>query len=128
MEQKRISLSNFPTKVSILFWPMSILSFCTVLIDFSKLSAVVSDDSIHTFFITFDCILKIWWSLSIGWITIACHFGQGGVVQTFLSCRIFKTAAKLSLGIYMVHLVVQFWVVYLQPGYSRFDISSLVSI
>lgn len=43
------------------------------------------------------------WSLCICWLVWACHHGYGGIINHFLSIRLFIPISKLSFGFYMIH-------------------------
>lgn len=59
------------------------------------------------------------WTLSIGWIVLACYFGYGGPINSFLSMTIWQPFVKLSFCAYLLHLQVQSLDIglYRTPGY-----------
>ncbi|XP_018574609.1 nose resistant to fluoxetine protein 6-like [Anoplophora glabripennis] len=46
------------------------------------------------------------WGLSLAWITIACCTGHGGVINAFLSCKLFLPLSRLTYCAYLVHPVL----------------------
>lgn len=48
---------------------------------------------------------QLGWSISVAWIILACHSGAGGVVNSFLSLRIWKPLARIGLSIYLTHIL-----------------------
>lgn len=48
---------------------------------------------------------QLGWSISISWIIVACHSGSGGVVNSFLSLRLWKPLARIGLSIYLTHIL-----------------------
>lgn len=51
-------------------------------------------------------ISKVMWCASLSWITYACFFGYGGVVDWFLSSSFMQIGAKLVFCIYLTHILV----------------------
>ncbi|KAF7284842.1 hypothetical protein GWI33_021485 [Rhynchophorus ferrugineus] len=48
------------------------------------------------------------WSMGIVWIIWACVNGYGGFVNDFLSCQLFRILGKISYGMYLLHMGVQY--------------------
>lgn len=46
---------------------------------------------------------KLLWPLAIGWIIFACHYGYGGVINSFLSVKSFVPLNRLSYCAYLIH-------------------------
>lgn len=46
---------------------------------------------------------RILWSLFLGWITLACLSGRGGIVRRFLSWSPFVPLSRLSFAVYLIH-------------------------
>jgi len=62
---------------------------------------------------------QLGWSLSLSWIIFACHRGHGGVVNSFLSLPQWIPLARISLSIYLTHILAM-WAVFgtqKQPAY-----------
>ena len=51
------------------------------------------------------------------WLIFACHKGYGGVINRILSWEAFGPLAKLSFGVYLLHLSVAVFVI----SYMTFD-------
>nr|XP_037270381.1 nose resistant to fluoxetine protein 6-like [Rhipicephalus microplus] len=47
---------------------------------------------------------RVLWSVCISWFSFACTTGRGGFVNQFLSWNGFVPLARLSFGVYLVHL------------------------
>ncbi|KAK4876119.1 hypothetical protein RN001_012541 [Aquatica leii] len=45
------------------------------------------------------------WSIAVGWIIFACHFGYGSFINTFLSLPVFQILSKLTYTNYLVHMI-----------------------
>lgn len=56
-----------------------------------------------TFCYTFS---KVLWLISISWMTFACFFGYGGIVDWFLSSGFMQFGSKLTYCIYLMHPVI----------------------
>lgn len=46
------------------------------------------------------------WALSLAWITFACITGNGGVVNNFLSAKIWIPLSRLTHCAYLIHPIV----------------------
>ncbi|CRK95084.1 CLUMA_CG008562, isoform A [Clunio marinus] len=62
---------------------------------------------------------QLGWSLSIAWIIFACHLGNGGFVNSFLSLSIWKPIARIGLSLYLTHnsALIAVFGTQKQPGY-----------
>ncbi|KAB0800035.1 hypothetical protein PPYR_07915 [Photinus pyralis] len=47
------------------------------------------------------------WSLALGWVVFACHFGYGGIVNGFLSSAKFRLLSRISYSAFISHVFVQ---------------------
>ena len=54
----------------------------------------------------YEMLTRLAWSVAMGWVTIACVKGWGGLINTFLSWGVFQTVAKISYMTYLLHLTV----------------------
>lgn len=68
---------------------------------------------------TYISLVRSTWSITIGWIIFLCSNGYGGWVNTFLSLNLWKPICKLSYCIYLIHVLVQIYLIAQQrtPGY-----------
>ena len=49
---------------------------------------------------------RLGWALSVSWVILACEKGLGGPVNILLSWSAWLPLARLSYGIYLVHMIV----------------------
>ena len=54
----------------------------------------------------YEMLTRLAWSVALGWVTVACVKGWGGLINTFLSWGVFQTVAKISYMTYLLHLSV----------------------
>lgn len=54
----------------------------------------------------YEMLSRLAWSVSLGWVTIACAKGWGGLINKFLSWGVFQPLAKISYMTYLTHLTV----------------------
>ncbi|KAB0798817.1 hypothetical protein PPYR_06697 [Photinus pyralis] len=47
------------------------------------------------------------WAVCVGWVIYACHFGYGGVINSFLSSATFKVLSRLTYTAYISHILIQ---------------------
>lgn len=124
-ESGKLKITKISKKLSSLFWMGSILTFCVIFYDFFSL---LPDAYAIAAYIYLDAVYKVLLSLSVGWITIACHIGNAYLLNKFLSNNVFKFLAKFSFSIYMVHLIVQYIMVSRKPtNYIKFELNEFVS-
>ncbi|XP_072168489.1 nose resistant to fluoxetine protein 6-like [Diadema setosum] len=55
-------------------------------------------------YITFSRFI---FALAVAWIIFSCHYGYGGVVNDFLSCRFWTPLSRLTYSTYLLHPVIQ---------------------
>lgn len=82
----------------------------------------------NAMFYVFEAGHKVIWSLSVGWIIVACHFGVASVVNKILSNKVWIPLAKISLSLYLIHPAVQMNFVATHPLETNFELSSIVSV
>lgn len=58
-----------------------------------------------TISVLFAATQRILWTVGVAWVSFACAAGYGGMVNDFLSMRVFIPFSRLSYSIYMVHLI-----------------------
>lgn len=56
----------------------------------------------------FFALVRSLWGAGIAVIIFVCHFGGGGLVNTFLSNKFWMPIGRLGFSMYLVHPVVQF--------------------
>ncbi|CEF70535.1 Acyltransferase 3 domain-containing protein [Strongyloides ratti] len=54
----------------------------------------------------YSAFSKIVWSLGLSWIIIACYYGYGGIINKFMSMKIWIPLGKLSFCAYLLHYMV----------------------
>lgn len=81
-----------------------------------------------TFFYVFEAGHKVIWSLSVGWIIVACHFGVGSIVNKILSNKAWIPIAKISLSLYLIHPAIQLNYVATHPLETNFELSGIVCV
>nr|CAH7740350.1 unnamed protein product [Callosobruchus chinensis] len=45
------------------------------------------------------------WSVFITWMVVACALGHGGIINSFLSNKIFRVLSRFSYSVYLIHFV-----------------------
>ncbi|XP_055842814.1 nose resistant to fluoxetine protein 6-like [Episyrphus balteatus] len=46
------------------------------------------------------------WAIALCWLTFACHFGIGGLINSFLSHPFWQPFGRVSFALYLIHLTV----------------------
>ncbi|GBN68737.1 hypothetical protein AVEN_61189-1 [Araneus ventricosus] len=54
----------------------------------------------------FHSIKPLLYGCFFSWVTFACFTGQGGFLNKFLSCKVFKILSRLSYSGYLLHMLV----------------------
>ena len=54
----------------------------------------------------YEMLTRLAWSVALGWVTVSCVKGWGGLINKFLSWGVFQTVAKISYMTYLLHLSV----------------------
>lgn len=54
----------------------------------------------------YEMLTRLAWSVALGWVTISCAKGWGGLINKFLSWGVFQPLAKISYMTYLTHLSV----------------------
>uniref|UniRef100_A0A0N5APQ7 NRF domain-containing protein n=1 Tax=Syphacia muris TaxID=451379 RepID=A0A0N5APQ7_9BILA len=54
---------------------------------------------------------RILWGLSLAYITVACHYGYGGLIGKFISSRYWIPFGRLSFSVYLLHFCVIIWLI-----------------
>lgn len=62
---------------------------------------------------------RLIWSLAMSWVIIACNYGYGGVINDFLSAKIWIPIEKIGLSLYIIH--PQILISYIQRRRSPVD-------
>ncbi|CAL4064215.1 unnamed protein product, partial [Meganyctiphanes norvegica] len=51
------------------------------------------------------------WGLALMWLLLACHFGYGGLVNSFLAHPSWQPMSRLTYGMFLVSITIQFIIV-----------------
>ncbi|XP_055915469.1 nose resistant to fluoxetine protein 6-like [Eupeodes corollae] len=54
----------------------------------------------------YEGLKRFSWAVALCWLTVACHFGFGGLINSFLSHPYWQPLGRLSYSLYLVHLTV----------------------
>lgn len=126
MELNGLTLKKLPKPFFFVFWFTSLSAILTIcVIVFTEITHSIPDDLVGRFYVDMDAFFKFWWSLSLCWIAIACHFGRGGYINTFFSCRLFRILSKLCFSMYLIHFVIQLIISYYESDYTTFGIGAV---
>lgn len=127
METNKQNLDEFSKAGMFVLWTVPFVSMVFLAaINITNFIFYVPDDITIEVLPYLDAVAKIIASVSMGWFTIACHFGQGGIVNGVLSYELFKIASKFCFAVYLFHMVVQVALVHLKSNYSTFEPDELV--
>lgn len=53
---------------------------------------------------------RVCWAIAVSWIIFSCYNGSGGAINWFLSLPHWKPICRLGLPIYLIHILVQVFV------------------
>ena len=56
--------------------------------------------------IIYSAFHRFAWSCGVGWVIYACHNKAGGLVNTFLSWKVWIPLSRLTYGCYLLHIIV----------------------
>ena len=56
--------------------------------------------------VLFGTFQRFLWGLVLAWVTYACHYGAGGLVQKFLSAKFWIPLSRLTYNVYLIHLII----------------------
>lgn len=104
MEGKRVVLSN---KIKLLGWTLTAVVVMTAIFGQYPLQQSNSSEIPFIADAIYESLKGLFWSLSLGWTILACHFSFGGFIKRFLSLPIWLPISKLSFCIYLVHIPLQ---------------------
>ncbi|CAO1419826.1 unnamed protein product [Diamesa serratosioi] len=93
--------------IKALLWTLSLGSIIISSFKYVKYNSLEIDTTTYEDHALFYVTAKMFFSLSIVWIIFACHNGDGGIIQRFLSNSMWKPISKMSLSIFLLHVVLQ---------------------
>ncbi|CAB4021608.1 nose resistant to fluoxetine 6-like [Paramuricea clavata] len=64
---------------------------------------------------------RLLWGLVLAWVTYACHFGGGGLVQKFLSAKFWIPLSRLTFNVYLIHIIVIMVMMFGAQGNIHYD-------
>uniref|UniRef100_A0A0K0DXQ4 NRF domain-containing protein n=1 Tax=Strongyloides stercoralis TaxID=6248 RepID=A0A0K0DXQ4_STRER len=90
--------------IVIILWIVTLASLAGIVIPIAKWSGgEYMNLSGRAFYSAFS---KIVWSLGLSWIIISCYYGYGGIINKFMSMKIWIPLGKLSFCAYLIHYMV----------------------
>lgn len=103
-------------KIELFFWLYSIGHLLSpVLVKFIILNRSLA---VNVFL---DSYGRTFWSLSVSWIILGCHYEREGLINRFLSSKFWIPFGKLGLSIYLVHPIVQYNLVAFSGKQTNFE-------
>lgn len=76
----------------------------------------------------FFSMTRLTWSMSIGWIIFACHYGYGGIINTILSCKSYIPLNRISYSCYLIHPPIMVYFLFSQRTLFHADLLTLVNL
>ncbi|CAH2232729.1 jg5352 [Pararge aegeria aegeria] len=80
-------------------------------------------------------VMRVIWSIGLGWIIFACAKGYGGPINWFLSLSLWKIPARISYAMYLYHYPIMSVVAgmqlspqYFSPGAKIYDFMAITVI
>ena len=71
---------------------------------------------------------KVGWGIALTWIVVACHYGHGGFINSFMSWTIWVPLGRLTYSAYLIHIAVVLMLVGInQQGLTYTNFSQMVS-
>ncbi|KAK7866350.1 hypothetical protein R5R35_003277 [Gryllus longicercus] len=105
LQEARKKKPEFPKWTIALAWVMSTALMMTALnaaYPFQQMTWVYSRVE-AAFWLS---LFRAMWSLGLGWIIFACDQGHAGIVNKILSWNFFQPLARLSYGLYLMHIPI----------------------
>ena len=113
--------------IKALLWTLSLGSIMITSLRYAKYNSLEVDDTTYEDHAFFFITAKMCWILSIIWIIYACHNGDGGIINRFLSNSKWIPMSRMCLTVYFIHVLLQASTYVLkQPMY--FNLPALVKI
>ena len=92
--------------IKALLWTFSLGSIIITSLRYAKYNSLEVDDTTYEDHAFFLITAKLCWSLSIIWIIYACHNGDGGIINRFLSNSKWIPMSRMCLTIYFIHVPI----------------------
>ena len=89
--------------IKALLWTLSLGSIVISSFKYVKYNSLEMNTITYVDHALFYVTAKMCWSLSIIWMIFACHNGDGGIIQRFLSSPMWKPVCRMCLTIYFMH-------------------------
>ncbi|XP_067119325.1 nose resistant to fluoxetine protein 6-like [Centruroides vittatus] len=99
---------KFSKGLQVIFWICSVALMGIAAFGISYYVTALSVDEILP--ILHRCFAPLLWTIGIAWVCVACMTGYGGVVNWFLSLKIFVVLDRLDIWIYLFHPLVILYV------------------
>uniref|UniRef100_A0AC35UAU4 NRF domain-containing protein n=1 Tax=Rhabditophanes sp. KR3021 TaxID=114890 RepID=A0AC35UAU4_9BILA len=101
--QMKKSLS-IPRVVNVLLW---ILSFTFIFLDIVCLKCWVSGHQMSLLNrALYSAFSKIVWAICLSWIVVASFFGYGGIINNFMSMKLWAPLGKVTYSTFLVHFMI----------------------
>ncbi|CAG7819331.1 unnamed protein product, partial [Allacma fusca] len=118
--------SNLPNRVVRLGWLTSTFVAVGIMFGGVYYSDPDNEDAIYNSLhsAVYCALHRVIWSICTAWVIFACATGNGGLLDTILSHKIFVPLARLTFGIYFSSCQVQMVYHYKQPHpfyYSKYN-------
>ncbi|CAB3987618.1 Hypothetical predicted protein [Paramuricea clavata] len=72
--------------------------------------------------VLFGTFHRFLWGLVLVWVTYACHYGAGGLVQKFLSARFWIPLSRLTYNVYLIHYIILILMFFGAKGTIHYDL------
>ncbi len=73
---------------------------------------ILADGLNRSILVTYQSLVRTFWSICIGWLLFLCSTNQGGIVNKILSSGIWSPLAKLNYSCYLVHSMILLTILY----------------
>ncbi|XP_055842813.1 nose resistant to fluoxetine protein 6-like [Episyrphus balteatus] len=94
-----------PKKIQILGWLISFSILIAIIFGpYFTINANMEGTVLEAAF--YEAWKRVSWAIALTWIVFACHFGFGGVVNTFLSHPFWQPLGRLTFSLYLIHMTV----------------------
>lgn len=105
---------------STLLWFITIAIFITTVIGYFPFYSTLFKPSrmVNAIFLSMH---HLGWSISLAWTVLACHCGEGGVINKILSLQLWKPLARIGLSIYLINVSVLIAILGSQEQPAQFD-------
>lgn len=76
----------------------------------------------------YSALSKVGWGIGLSWIVVACYYGYGGFINSFMCWTIWVPLGRLTYSAYLLHITVILMLVGInQQGLTYTNFSQMVS-